>query len=96
MQKIKWIVVAVVISFCYMVGHSYRYLTDVNGFLIWSLVLSTIIIFIEMFALYRYYYLRHAKSVKFIFDFIFLKMKIFLKNFLLPHKKRLNYIEFIV
>ena len=67
------LIVTTVISFCYMVGHSYRYLTDVNGFLIWSLVLSTIIIFIEMFALYRYYYLRHAKSVKFIFDFIFLK-----------------------
>lgn len=67
------LIITTVISFYYAVGHSHRYLADVNGFLIWLLVLSAIIIFIEMFALSRYYHLRHAKSVKFIFDFIFLK-----------------------
>ena len=67
------LIITTVISFYYAVGHSHRYLADVNGFLILLLALSAIIIFIEMFALYRYYHLRHAKSVKFIFDFIFLK-----------------------
>lgn len=67
------LIITTVISFCCMVGHSHRYLSDVNVFLIWLLVLSTIVIFVEMLALCRYYHLRHAKSVKFIFDFIFLK-----------------------